>query len=277
MNKTQPSDIITAIRRNGFKSRKRWGQNFLINKGVVGKIVEAAQLTGTETVLEIGPGFGAMTEPLLAQAKKLVAIEIDPQLNSYLAKHLGGYKNFQLVEGDALALDYTKFLPAEYIVVANLPYNITSPFLQRITRQFPPPERALIMVQWEVARRLIALPGTRDYGSLSVLVQYYFRGEMLFKVSPGSFYPAPQVESGVVRLQRCPFPFPPRDEEFMFHLVRIAFSQRRKMLKGLLASALGFSREQIADAFGQARISENIRGESLSVKDFACLADLLGP
>lgn len=274
---TKVSDILTAIRRAGFKTRKRWGQNFLINKGVVAKIIAAAQLTGAETVLEIGPGFGAMTEPLLAKVKKLVAIEIDPQLSSYLADRFGGCKNFQLVQGDALAVDYTGLLPPEYIVVANLPYNITSPFLLQITRRFPPPERALIMVQWEVARRLTALPGTRDYGSLSVLIQYYFRGEMLFRVSPGSFYPAPEVESGVVRLQRCPFPSPPRDEEFMFRLVRIAFSQRRKMLKGLLSSALGLSRDQVANALGQARISENIRGESLSVKDFVCLADLLAP
>ncbi|MDD4657651.1 MAG: 16S rRNA (adenine(1518)-N(6)/adenine(1519)-N(6))-dimethyltransferase RsmA [Eubacteriales bacterium] len=275
MDVTRPSEITDLLQRYGLKPRKSWGQNFLANKGVVAKLMAAAQLTGAETVLEIGPGLGVMTEPLLDSSSQVVAVEIDPLLCQFLARRFSQRDNFQLVQGDALAQDFSLLIPGPYIVVANLPYYITSPLLAKLVEEPQPPERAVTLVQWEVARRLTALPGTADYGALSILIQYHCEAELLFKIGPGNFYPPPQVDSAAVRLQWRPSSFQPRNEKFMFRLVKIAFSQRRKMLKGLLAAALGLSKDQAGKALAQIGLSEEIRGEKLSIKDFAALADIL--
>ncbi len=269
------SEITDLLQQYGFKARKSWGQNFLANKEAVAKLIAAAQLTGAETVLEIGPGLGVMTGPLLDSSSKVVAVEIDPLLCKFLARRFSQRENFQLVQGDALAQDFSQLVPGPYIVVANLPYYITSPILAKLIEQPHPPERAVILVQWEVARRLTALPGTSDYGALSILIQYHCQAEMLFKIGPGNFYPPPKVDSAAVRLQWRPSPFQPRNEKFMFRLVKIAFSQRRKMLKGLLATALSLSKDEAGKALAQIGLREEIRGEKLSIKDFAALADIL--
>lgn len=274
MSKKHGDDF--AFSRGGFRAQKRWGQNFLINKGVVAKIIDAAQLKGNETVLEIGPGFGAMTESLLAAAAKVVAIEIDPRLSRHLTRRFRDHKNLQLVEGDALAFDFSELIPGEFTLVANLPYNITGPFMYRLTTLPLLPKTALLMVQWEVARRLTAQPGTKDYGALTIQIQYYFHAELLFRVNPGSFYPAPEVDSGVIRLERRPCPFPPKDPDLMFSLVKTAFSQRRKMFRGLLASALNIEKDTVTKAFATAGIDETVRGEDLSIEQFSVLADILG-
>ena len=275
MDVTRPSEIAKLMQQYGFHARKSWGQNFLTSKGAVANILSAAGLTGVETVLEIGPGLGVMTEPLLDCSSRVVAIEIDPLLCKFLAGRFAQRENFQLVQGDALDYDYSLLVPEQYIVVANLPYYITSPFLVKLI-QGHPPQRAVILVQLEVARRLTALPGTPDYGALSILVQYHCQAELLFKMSPGNFYPPPKVDSAVVRLQWRPYPVQPRNEKFMFRLVKIAFSQRRKMLKGLLAAGLGISKETAERALAAIGLSADIRGENLSVDEFAALADILG-
>lgn len=269
------SEITDLLQQYGFKARKSWGQNFLANKEAVAKLIAAAQLTGAETVLEIGPGLGVMTGSLLDSSSKVVAVEIDPLLCKFLARRFSQRENFQLVQGDALAQDFSQLVPGPYVVVANLPYYITSPILAKLIEQPHPPERAVILVQWEVARRLTALPGTSDYGALSILIQYHCQAEMLFKIGPGNFYPPPKVDSAAVRLQWRPSPFQPRNEKFMFRLVKIAFSQRRKMLKGLLATALSLSKDEAGKALAQIGLREEIRGEKLSIKDFAALADIL--
>lgn len=275
MDVTRPSEITDLLQRYGLKARKSWGQNFLTNKSLVAKLIAAAQLTGKETVLEIGPGLGAMTEPLLDSSARVVAVEIDPLLCQFLTSRFSQRENFQLVQGDALTQDFSLLISGPYIVVANLPYYITSPLLVKLVEAPQPPERAVILVQWEVARRLTALPGTPDYGALSILIQYHCRAEILFKIGPGNFYPPPQVDSAAVRLQWRPSPFQPRNEDFMFRLVKIAFSQRRKMLKGLLASALNLSKDEAGKVLAQIGLSEEIRGEKLSLQDFVALADIL--
>ena len=275
MDVTRPSEITDLLQRYGLKTRKSWGQNFLTNKSLVAKLIAAAQLTGKETVLEIGPGLGVMTEPLLDSSARVVAVEIDPLLCQFLTSRFSQRENFQLVQGDALTQDFSLLISGPYIVVANLPYYITSPLLVKLVEAPQPPERAVILVQWEVARRLTALPGTPDYGALSILIQYHCRAEILFKIGPGNFYPPPQVDSAAVRLQWRPSPFQPRNEDFMFRLVKIAFSQRRKMLKGLLASALNLSKDEAGKVLAQIGLSEEIRGEKLSLQDFVALADIL--
>lgn len=275
MDVTRPSEITDLLQRYGLKARKSWGQNFLTNKSLVAKLIAAAQLTGKETVLEIGPGLGVMTEPLLDSSARVVAVEIDPLLCQFLTSRFSQRENFQLVQGDALTQDFSLLISGPYIVVANLPYYITSPLLVKLVEAPQPPERAVILVQWEVARRLTALPGTPDYGALSILIQYHCRAEILFKIGPGNFYPPPQVDSAAVRLQWRPSPFQPRNEDFMFRLVKIAFSQRRKMLKGLLASALNLSKDEAGKVLAQIGLSEEIRGEKLSLQDFVALADIL--
>lgn len=275
MDVTKPSDITALLKTHGIKIRKSWGQNFLINSSAVQKMVSAAELSGAETVLEVGPGLGVMTAPLLAQADRVIAIEIDPLLCRYL-RHRFPQSNFHLVEGDALAQDYESLVPGPYVVVANLPYYITSPFLIKLLEEGYPPQKAIILVQQEVAKRLTAAPGTSDYGSISVLVQYHCQAEIIVKLGPGNFYPPPQVDSATVKLTWRPPPILPKDEQFMFRIVRTAFSQRRKMLKGLLARALDMPPEEVAGAMGRMGLNAKARGETLSVGDFIALSDLLG-
>lgn len=274
MDVTKPSEIAELLNQHGIKVRKSWGQNFLINPGAVESILAAAALTGKETVLEVGPGLGVMTAPLLARAGEVFAIEIDPLLCRFLRQRFT-QANFHLVEGDALAQDLRSLIPGPYMVVANLPYYITSPFLIKLLEEAPP-QAAIILVQLEVARRLTAAPGTPDYGSLSVLIQYHCRGEIIMKLGPGNFFPPPQVDSAVVKLTWRPPPRIPRDEGLMFQIVRTAFSQRRKMLKGLLARSLNLDAAAVADALTRMGLAAEVRGEKLSVEDFITLSDLLG-
>lgn len=275
MDVTRPKELADLFRRRGFSPRKSWGQNFLVNREAVAKLIAAAKLTDSDTVLEIGPGLGVMTEPLLTAVSKVVAVEIDPWLCQFLSHRFSQRVNFQLVQGDALAQDISLLFSEPYIVVANLPYNISSPLLLKLVGQPHPPLRAIVLLQWEVARRLTASPGTRDYGALTVLMQYHCQTDILFKLSPGNFFPPPKVDSAAVRLLLRPSPCQPRNEEFFFRLVKIAFSQRRKMLKGLLASALDMPKDEAGRALADIGLAEDIRGEKLSLENFVALADKL--
>lgn len=275
MDVTRPQTIIELLRSYGLQPRKRWGQNFLANKNVVNRLLAVAQVEETETVLEIGPGLGVMTGPLLDLADRVVAVEIDPLLCQYLSHRFSQKENFTLVQGDALNQDYSQLLTGPYLVVTNLPYNITGPLLAKLTELPQPPNRAVILVQLEVAARLTARPGTREYGALSLLIQYYWQAEVLFRVGPGNFYPPPRVDSAAVKMLRRPFPAPPRNEELMFRLIRIAFSQRRKMYKGLLAAALGLTTEEARGVLLKAGLDPDLRGETLSLLEFAALTDVI--
>lgn len=275
MDVTKPSEIAQLLKRYGIKLRKSWGQNFLINKTAIENILSAAGLQGGETVLEVGPGMGVMTSHLLSKARKVVAIEIDPLLCHFLRERFRN-SNFHLIEGDALAQDFKELLPEPYIVVANLPYYITSPFLIKLIEGGHPPQEATILVQLEVANRLAAEPGTREYGSLSVLVQYHCRVKTVFKLHPGNFFPPPKVDSALVKLTWAPREFIPKDEGLMFKVVRTAFSQRRKMLKGLLAREFQLGKPEVERILEEIGLSTSVRGEKLSVADFINLSDLLG-
>lgn len=275
MDVTKPSVIAELLKTHRIKVRKSWGQNFLINSSAVKSMVAAAELSGTETVLEVGPGLGVMTAPLLAQANKVVAVEIDPLLCRYL-RHRFTQSSFYLVEGDALVQNYKSLVPGPYLVVANLPYYITSPFLIKLLEEGHPPQVAIILVQQEVAKRLTAIPGTSDYASISVLVQYHCQTEIIVKLGPGNFFPPPQVDSATVKLTWRPPPILPKDERLMFRIVRTAFSQRRKMLRGLLARALNLDPEVVAEAMARMGLDTKARGETLSVGDFITLSDRLG-
>ena len=277
---TAPGELKELLARHGFRFSKSLGQNFLIDGNVLHKIIEGAGVTKQDKILEIGPGVGTLTQALARKAGEVTAVEIDRALFPILEETLKGCSNVRVLRGDILKLDLNElireqFQGSPFKVVANLPYYITSPLLVKLLEQPGPPARAVLVLQLEVARRLVAEPGTKEYGALSLLIQYHCQAEMLFKIGPGNFHPQPQVDSGAVRLLWRPPLYRPRDEKFMFSLVKLAFGQRRKMLKGLLAKALAIPTEEVTDALTALGHSENIRGEELSVRDFALLADSL--
>lgn len=274
MDVTKPTEISNLLAKYGIKVRKSWGQNFLISKTAVENILQAANLSPDSTVVEVGPGLGVMTGPMLDLAGQVVAIEIDPLLCRVLKDRFANAANFRLIHGDALEQDISKLVSDKYIVVANLPYYITSPFIAKLIEE-QQPQAAIFLVQWEVAKRLTALPGTSDYGALSVLVQYYTDARLLHKIGPGNFFPPPKVDSAVVRLDWRPPVKQPKNEKLMFKLVRTAFSQRRKMFKGLLAKELGLPTQTVAEMLESMGLNPDIRGEKLSVDDFVVLADIV--
>lgn len=271
---TKPSEIKNLLAAHGISVRKAWGQNFLCNPDILARIVAAACVNSGDTVLEVGPGLGALTSRLAERSGRVVAMEIDPLLCRYLRKRFANQDNLSIICGDILESDLHQLLPAEYKVVANLPYYITSPFLARLLEQGPQPQLAVILVQLEVARRLTALPGSKDYGSISVLVQHYTDPEIICRVAPGNFYPSPKVSSAVVRLNWLAIPrCHPRNSQLMFRLVRTAFSQRRKMLKGLVAQQFGLPVGDVEKLLIQLDIPADVRGEMLSVQEYCRLAD----
>lgn len=275
MAPTRQSEIRDMLERSGITVRKAWGQNFILSTAVIHKIVSAAYLTKADTVLEVGPGLGSLTRRLADQADRVIAVEIDPLLCKLLRQRFSHVDNLTIVTGDVLQYNFHQLLPQRYKVVANLPYYITSHFLTRLLEQGPHPELAVILIQLEVARRLAASPGTKEYGALSVLVQYYTKPELICRVAPGNFYPRPKVSSAVTRLEWLPRPCQPRNPRLMFSLVRTAFSQRRKMLKGLVANHFGIPVGNVENLLRDLGIAANIRGEKLSVEQFCQLADSL--
>ena len=259
------------------RASKRLGQNFLVDASVVQGIVAAAEVAAGETVLEIGPGIGTLTQGLAEAEARVVAVEIDKKLPAVLAETLKGYDNVTIVPGDILKLNIVETLglfPGEtFKVVANLPYYITTPIIMTLLEQRLPIERLVTMVQKEVAVRMTARPGSKDYGALSIAVQYFTEPRMVMDVPPRAFLPVPEVTSTVVACTVRDVPrVQPRDERFFFRLIRAAFGQRRKTLLNALTGA-GLSKDAIRAALSAAEISENARGEQLSIEAFACLAD----
>ena len=255
--------------------RKRFGQHFLIDQNITRKIVALAAIRPEEIVLEIGPGRGVLTRPLCAAAQRVIALELDPKLGAYLAEALADCRNLDLRFGDALEFSYGT-LPQGTVVVANLPYYVSTPLLFTLLEARERIDRMVLMLQTEVARRLVAKPATNDYGILSVLVQYAAEASLAFQVSASCFRPRPEVGSAVVSLvmRRQPS-VRAKDEALFARVVRAAFAHRRKTLSNSLRDE-GLSSEQVAQALALVGIGPSRRGETLRLEEFARLADALG-
>lgn len=276
---SNPQVTIDIIKKYNFAFQKRFGQNFLIDSHVVNKIVAAAGITKDDTVLEIGPGIGTMTQYLAEAAGHVYAVEIDKNLLPVLDETLAEYDNVTVVNNDILKVDIKELVgDKEVKVVANLPYYITTPIIMGLFENHIPASSITVMVQKEVAMRMQAGPGSKDYGALSLAVQYYAEPYIVANVPPNCFMPRPNVGSAVIRLTK--YDKPPievKDEALMFSLIRASFNQRRKTLQNGINNApnLSFSKEQVVDALKSLGLSESIRGEALTLEQFAALANEL--
>lgn len=280
-NLADPRYIRALCEKYNFRLKKSLGQNFLHDRSVLEAIVEAAAPEGGG-VLEIGPGFGVLTEALSETAEKVVAIEIDEQLLPVLSETLAPYPNASVVHGDVLKLNLPALLEEKFgdmpvSVAANLPYYITTPILLALLTQKLPLRRIVVMMQKEVADRIMAKEGGKDYGALTVAVQYRCEVSRVCRVPASSFIPPPKVDSEVLCLSlRDVPPAVPKDEEYFFALVRAVFAQRRKTLVNGLANAGRFgSKEKIAAAVAQMELSPTVRGETLSISQLVTLSDML--
>lgn len=258
----------------GLHMSKKLGQNFLIDAGIVQGIVDAAQIRPGDHVLEIGPGIGTLTQGLAEAGADVTAVELDKKLPAVLAETLKAYDHVRIVPGDILKVDIPALMGTEpFKVVANLPYYITTPILMTLLERRLPITTMVTMVQKEVAERMTARPGSRSYGALSVAVQYYTEPEIVLKVPPRSFIPAPEVDSVVIACRVRSVPAVRVSEEKMFfRVVRAAFGQRRKTLANALRGG-GFPKEQVRDAMERAQMDSQRRGETLSLEEFGRLAD----
>lgn len=277
-----PQNTIDIIKKYNFVFQKKFGQNFLIDTHVLDKIIAAAGITKEDMVLEIGPGIGTMTQYLAEYARQVVAVEIDSNLIPILEETLQGYHNITVIHDDILKVDirglarqYNSGRPIK--VVANLPYYITTPIIMGLFEKDVPIGNITVMVQKEVADRMQSGPGSKDYGALSLAVQYYAEPYLVANVPPNCFLPRPRVGSAVIRLTR--YQQPPvqvLDAGLMFRLIRASFSQRRKTLQnGLFNSPeLTFSKEQISEAIEALGVPPAVRGEALTLEQFARLSDL---
>ena len=280
---SNPKVTIETIQKYEFTFHKKFGQNFLVDQHVIAKILDAAQITKDDCVLEIGPGFGNLTQHLAEAAGHVAAVEIDRMLIPILEETLADYDNVTVIQGDILKTDIGAIAREKnggrpMKVVANLPYYITTPIIMSLLEGDAPVASITVMVQKEVASRMQAGPGTKDYGALSLAVQYYAKPKIVANVPPNCFIPRPTVGSAVICLDR--FDTPPvqaRDAKRMFRLIRAAFGQRRKTLANALANAqdTGVTREQVVAALKEMGLSESIRGEALTLEQFAALEGLL--
>jgi 16S rRNA (adenine1518-N6/adenine1519-N6)-dimethyltransferase len=278
-----PTNTIDIINKHKFVIQKKYGQNFLIDSNVLDKIIQAADITKEDFVLEIGPGIGTLTQYLCENAREVVAVEIDKKLIPILEDTLSSYDNVTILNNDILKLDMKALVQERnngrpIKVVANLPYYITTPIIMDLLERHIPLISITIMVQKEVADRMQAGPGTKDYGSLSLAVQYYAKPYIAANVPPNCFMPRPNVASAVINLTiHKENPIVIEDEALLFRLIRASFNQRRKTLaNGLNNSAeLSFTKEEIQKALETLDIAENIRGEALTLEKFAALANVL--
>ena len=280
---SNPQRTIEVIKKYEFCFQKKFGQNFLIDGHVLDKIIAGAGVTKDDMVLEIGPGIGTMTQYLAEAAGKVVAVEIDRNLLPILQETLADYDNVKVIHADVLSLDLEKLVQEEnggrpIKVVANLPYYITTPIIMALFEQHVPLANVTVMVQKEVAARMKSGPGSKDYGALSLAVQYYAEPYIVANVPCNCFMPRPNVDSAVIRLTR--YEEPPvqvKDEKMLFKIIRASFNQRRKTLQNGLnnSSELNFTKDQIASAIAEAGFSQSVRGEALTLEQFAKLTDIL--
>ena len=269
-----PEVVHYICKRFDIKMSKKLGQNFLIKRGIVDEIVHAAEITVGEPVLEVGPGIGTLTQGLAQSGADVTAIELDRRLLEVLDTTLASYDNVRIIHGDVLKLDLPTIMNQKpFKVVANLPYYITTPIIMSLLESKLPIERLVVMVQKEVALRMIAKPGTKDYGALSVAVQYYTEPDIVLDVPPKSFLPAPAVTSSVIRcVLRDKPPVDVIDEKLFFRVVKAGFAQRRKTFANTMRTT-GLSKEQIDDILVKANIDGQRRGETFSLQEFADVAN----
>lgn len=271
------STIRAVLEKNGFHFSKALGQNFLINPSVCPRMAALSGAADCAGAVEVGPGIGVLTWELSRVAKKVVSIELDKRLLPVLDETLADCDNVKILNADVMKLDLRRMIEEEFpggevAVCANLPYYITSPVIMRLLEERLPVTSITVMVQKEAAERLCAHPGERACGAVSAAVWYYAEPEILFQVSRGSFMPAPNVDSAVIRLRirRTP-PVEVADEPFFFRVVRAAFAQRRKTAVNSIANTLGRSKQAVAAAFDAAGVPQNARAEALTLEDFAAL------
>ena len=269
-----PEVVHYICKRFDIKMSKKLGQNFLIKRGIVDEIVHAAELTVGEPVLEVGPGIGTLTQGLAQSGADVTAIELDRRLLEVLDTTLASYDNVRIIHGDVLKLDVPTIMNHKpFKVVANLPYYITTPIIMSLLESKLPIERLVVMVQKEVALRMVAKPGTKDYGALSVAVQYYTEPDIVLDVPPKSFLPAPAVTSSVIRcVLRDKPPVDVIDEKLFFRVVKAGFSQRRKTFSNTMKTT-GLTRDRIEELLAKANIDGQRRGETFTLQEFADVAN----
>lgn len=278
-----PQNTIAVLQKYHFNFQKKFGQNFLIDTHVLDKIIAAAKITKEDFVLEIGPGIGTMTQYLCENAREVAAVEIDKNLISILEDTLHEYDNVTVINEDILKVDIGKLAREKNAgkpikVVANLPYYITTPIIMGLFESHVPIDSITVMVQKEVADRMQVGPGTKDYGALSLAVQYYAKPEIVANVPPNCFMPRPNVGSAVIRLTRHKeTPVVVEDEKFMFCIIRSSFNQRRKTLVNGLNNSqeIAVSKDNIVKAIEELGVPVNIRGEALTLEQFAALSNLM--
>ncbi|MEI3037423.1 MAG: 16S rRNA (adenine(1518)-N(6)/adenine(1519)-N(6))-dimethyltransferase RsmA [Oscillospiraceae bacterium] len=270
-------NVKEILARHGFTFSKKLGQNFIVNPSICPRIAELGGADPDTGVLEIGPGLGVLTWELAARARKVVAVELDERLLPVLGETLAGFDNVKVIQADVLKIDLDALLRQEFpnmevVICANLPYYITSPIVMRLLETRLPVKAITVMVQKEAAARICAAPGSRNAGALSAAVSYYAVPQILFPVSRGSFMPAPEVDSAVIRLDIRPQPaVSPVDEALFFKVIRAGFSQRRKTLSNSLSSGLGLAKDQTSAALQQVGLRPSARAEELTLEDFCRL------
>lgn len=269
-----------VLSKHNFKFKKNLGQNFLTDHNILEKIVQAAKVEKDDIVLEVGPGSGALTKFLAEKANQVLAVELDQTLLPILKEMLAPYQNIVVINDDIMKIDFNQLLAhypqQRWKVVANLPYYITTPVIMRFLEEKVPVHSLVVMVQKEVAQRMVAQPGGKDYGMLSVSVQYYTQAKIEITVPKTVFLPKPEVDSAVVSLLVRPQPpVQVDDEKNFFRLVKAAFGQRRKTLRNALASGLALSKVEVEELLNTAQIDGNRRGETLSLAEFALLSNCL--
>ena len=281
---SNPQVTIETIKKYEFAFQKKFGQNFLIDSHVINKIISAADITKDDCVLEIGPGIGTMTQYLAESAGQVVAVEIDKNLLPILDETLAEYDNVTVINDDILKVDINKIVEERNVgrpikVVANLPYYITTPIIMGLFESHVPIDSITVMVQKEVADRMQVGPGTKDYGALSLAVQFYAKPEIVANVPPNCFMPRPNVGSAVIRLTRHEeVPVQVDDEKLMFSIIRASFNQRRKTLANGLSNApqVHLSKEEIQQCIAELGEPLTIRGEALTLEQFATLSNIIG-
>ncbi len=279
----KPQNTIAVLQKYHFNFQKKFGQNFLIDPRALEKIVGSAGITREDFVLEIGPGIGTLTQYLCENAREVSAVEIDRNLIPILEETLHDYENVEVIHEDILKVDINRLAQEKnngnpIKVVANLPYYITTPIIMRLFESHVPVDSITIMVQKEVAERMQAGPGSKDYGALSLAVQYYAKPEIIANVPPNCFMPRPKVGSAVIRLARHEkAPVQTKNEDLMFRMIRASFNQRRKTLANGLNNSpeIPASKEQIAKAIEELGLNPNVRGEALTLEQFAKLSNAL--
>lgn len=283
MHLANPTNTIAVLNRYGFNFQKKFGQNFLIDENIVEKIVREAGVTKDDFVLEIGPGIGTMTQILCENAREVVAVEIDTKLIPILKEDtLRYYDNVTIINEDILKLDINKIVEEKnngkpIKVVANLPYYITTPIIMGLFENHVALDSITIMVQKEVADRMQVGPGTKDYGALSLAVQYYAKPEIVLNVPASCFMPRPNVDSAVIRLNRYQTPaYDVKNEKLLFNLIKASFLQRRKTMLNSVSNGLGnVTKEDLANALESMGLPKTVRGEALTLEQFVELSNLL--